>query len=119
MKPPGHFKIRYQRSGARRVTAPQPCAGDDPLETLVARATGSDRRITRIVESLREEIVGGEDEPLLRVRRIFSTPREIYRLEIERPELGYQRTTLLDRDTLECLLEADDVRDAFELALSA
>jgi hypothetical protein len=41
---------------------------------------------------------------------IFSSPREVFRLEIEVPELGYQRTTLLDRDALDELLATDDVR---------
>ena len=117
MKPSGHYKIRYQRSPARhsRDEAPE----GDPIGALIAQVAASEGRVRRIVDSLREEIVGGEDEPLLRVRRIFSKPREIYRLEIERPALGYQRTTLLDRDTLESLLEEDEVRDAFEMALSA
>ena len=117
MKPPGHYKIRYQRSAARRVASEAP--EGDPIGALIAQVTASEGRVRRIVDSLREEIVGGEDEPLLRVRRVFSTPREIFRLEIERPALGYQRTTLLDRDALETLLEEDEVRDAFELALSA
>ena len=30
--------------------------------------------------------------------------------EIERPDQGYQRTTLLDRDALEDLLATDDIR---------
>lgn len=92
---------------------------DDPVESALARTAHSEHRVRRIVDSLREEILGGEGEPMLRVRQIFSTPREIYRLEIERPELGYQRTTLLDRDALESLLEAEEVRSALELALSA
>jgi hypothetical protein len=50
---------------------------------------------------------------------VFKTPREIYRLELELPEFGYQRTTLLDREALEELLEADDVREAVETALGA
>jgi len=40
----------------------------------------------------------------------FENPREVFRLELELPELGYQRTTLLDREALDALLEADDVR---------
>ncbi len=67
----------------------------------------SERRVQRIIESLRSEIVSGSQ---LRIRRVFQNPREIYRLELELPELGYQRTTLLDRDALEELLAADDVR---------
>ena len=46
----------------------------------------------------------------IRVRQVFREPREIYRLEIDIPELGYQRTTLLDRGALEQLLETDEVR---------
>ncbi len=47
----------------------------------------------------------------LRIRQIFENPREIYRVEINRPEQGYLRTTLLDRDALEDLLATDDVRE--------
>jgi hypothetical protein len=47
----------------------------------------------------------------VRVRRILSEPRELFRLEIEIPEQGYQRTTLLDRDALEELLEFEEVRE--------
>ncbi len=66
----------------------------------------SARRVRRIVESLRDEIVlGGE----VRIRRVLQDPREIFRLELEMPSLGYQRITLLDREALESLLEADDV----------
>ena len=41
---------------------------------------------------------------------MLKSPREIYRLELEVPDLGYQRITLLDRDALEDLLATDDVR---------
>ena len=47
----------------------------------------------------------------MRVRRILSEPVEVFRLELERPELSYQRVTLLDRDCLEELLELDGVRE--------
>ena len=117
MKPSGNYKLRYRRRTRAAGSTEDPT--DDPVDSLLARLARSEGRVRRIVDSLREEIAGGETELQLRVRRIFSTPREIYRLEIERPELGYQRTTLLDRDALESLLEADDVRDAFDLALTA
>jgi hypothetical protein len=68
-----------------------------------------DRRVRRIVESLRSEILEGAGRHL-RIRQIFQNPREIYRLELELPEMGYQRTTLLDRDALEELLAIDEVR---------
>ena len=69
----------------------------------------SELRTQRILESLRNEIVeGGVGN--VRVRQVFETPREIFRLELELPDLGYQRTILLDRDALEELLEVEEVR---------
>lgn len=73
----------------------------------------SARRVRRILDSLRDEIGTGETD--VRVRRIFVRPREIFRLEIESPALGYQRTTLLDRDALEALLEAEEVRSRLRI----
>jgi hypothetical protein len=96
MKPRGAYKI-VNRGRA--------------LDTLLDPITRSEMRSQRILRSLRDEIVGGGSGQTLRIRRVFRTPREIYRLELELPELGYQRTTLLDRDALEELLEADDVRE--------
>ena len=121
MKPYGTYKLRYR--GTRR----------EPLEPALAQpggvreATGavdgflaslarSEHRLQRMLASLRDEILEGGGAGNLRIRRVFQTPREVYRLEIELPELGYQRTTLLDRDTLEELLEADDVREVVETA---
>jgi len=67
-------------------------------------------RSDRIVNSLRRQILEGDDEQSLRIRQIFDDPKEIYRVEIQRPDQGYQRTTLLDRDALEDLLATDDIR---------
>jgi hypothetical protein len=75
-------------------------------------------RTQRIVDSLRLEILSGGDDQNLRVRRIFEAPRAIYRIELENPELNYQRTTLLDGDALEDLLETDGVRDRLKSTLS-
>jgi hypothetical protein len=112
MKPSGTYKIRYQQ--ARRA-----CAGDaeeaDPIEGMLSRIVGAERRTQRIVESLCEEIREGGESVTLRVRRIFASPREIFRVELDRPDLGYQRVTLLGREALESLLEIDDVRDVFDL----
>ncbi len=94
MRPPGSFKF------ARNSRA---------FEVFEDPQLRSERRSQRILESIRTEIAEGL-EPELRIRRIFSDPREIFRLELELPQLGYQRTTLLDRDALETLLEADEVR---------
>ena len=68
-------------------------------------------RSDRIVDSLRAQILEGDEDQSLRIRQIFAAPREVYRIEIDRPEQNYQRTTLLDRDALEELLEMDDVRE--------
>jgi len=77
----------------------------------------SEMRSQRILASLRNEIVGGAGSSL-RIRQVFESPREIYRLELELPEYCYQRTTLLDRDALEELLEADDVRQAVRTSIA-
>jgi hypothetical protein len=95
MKPRGTFKIA-NRNGA--------------LDAYLDPIVRSDMRVQRILESLRNEIVESGGSQSLRIRQIFESPREIYRIELELPELGYQRTTLLDRDALEELLEADEVR---------
>ena len=71
------------------------------------------RRIARLLDSLRLEIQ--DVATTVRATRDFETPREVFRLEIESSELGYQRTTLLDRDTLEELLEVDAVRSRLRL----
>ena len=79
------------------------------LDDLVGASVYGSRRVQRILESLLQEITS--DEPAeLRIRKIFSSPREIYRVELEKPEIGYQRTTLLDREALEELLLHDGVR---------
>lgn len=113
MKPSGTYKIRYQR--AQRLGAAQG-AHDDPIEAMLSRVVSGERRAQRIVESLCDEIRDGGEDVTLRVRRIFSNPREVFRVELDRPDLGYQRITLLGRDALESLLELDDVRDALDLA---
>ncbi|MCP3985702.1 MAG: hypothetical protein GY723_15030 [bacterium] len=76
-------------------------------------AVRSARRIERILHSLMAEIQVGEGR--VRIRQVFERPREIFRLEIESPEWGYQRTTLLDRDTLDELLAQDGMRDRIEM----
>ena len=106
MRPPGSFKLTGFHEGRRGNTNPS----DSPLDP---GALGMGREM-RIVESLRHQIMQGGDGQLLRIRRVFDGPREIYRIEIEVPELCYQRTTLLDGDALEELLAYDEVRDAVD-----
>jgi hypothetical protein len=81
------------------------------LEGYLDPALRCARRVERILDSLRAEITADDGDKTVRVRRILSEPREIFRLEIEIPEQGYQRTTLLDRDALEELLEVEEVRE--------
>ena len=76
-----------------------------------------DDRSDRIVDSLRTQILEGDADQSLRIRQVFTDPKEIYRVEIDRPEQGYLRTTLLDRDALEDLLATDDVRERVQDAL--
>jgi hypothetical protein len=115
MKPCGTYKIRYQRS-----TDPVISAGAialslaDPIEHALQRVARAERRTQRIVDSICDEIRGGGDRSTLRIRRVFAAPREIFRIELDRPDLGYQRTTLLGREALEALLESDGVRTAIE-----
>ncbi len=59
-------------------------------------------RINRILASIREDLDQGGTAS---VRQILRGPVELYRLELELPELAYQRTTILDRETLTALLE--------------
>jgi hypothetical protein len=97
MKPRGAFKLVNRGRG---------------LDTALDPLLRSELRSQRILRSLRDEIVGAGGGQTLRIRQVFRTPREIFRLELELPELGYQRTTLLDRDALEELLAAEGVREA-------
>ena len=80
------------------------------IEQHLDAGVRSARRISRIVESLRREIMESGDGKTLRIRRVLRDPREIFRLEIALPELGYQRTTLLDRETLDALLASKEIR---------
>ena len=95
MRPPGSYKI------ASRSRA---------FESVLPPAVRAEGRVQRLIDSLRTQILAGGEG--LRIRRVFATPREVYRLELQVPELDYQRITLLDRDALEELLATDDVREA-------
>jgi hypothetical protein len=81
------------------------------LDVFLDPISRSELRAQRILASLRNEILEGGGGGNLRIRRVFRTPREIFRLELQLPELGYHRTTLLDRDALEELLEAEEIRE--------
>ena len=76
-------------------------------------AVRSARRIQRVVDSLRDEI--RDEATVVRARRIFAEPRELFRLEIENEAMGYQRTTVLDRDVLDALRDDDAVGRRLEV----
>lgn len=109
MKLQGRFKLAHRD----RRAVPHYADASGP-ERLLERIARGERRVRRILESLRNEILEGGGGTNLRIRQVFETPREIYRLELELPELAYLRTTFLDRDALEELLAADDVRELVE-----
>jgi hypothetical protein len=96
VRPPGAYKLSKRRS----------------VGALLGPAAASALRSQKILDSLRSEIAAGGGSHL-RIRQVFHSPREIFRLELELPEYCYQRTTLLDREALEELLETDEVAAAF------
>jgi hypothetical protein len=98
MKPPGSYKL------TNRPRVDEDASSDPFCRQVLGREM-------RTLDSLREQILGGGPDQSLRLRQIFSSPREIFRLEIEEPESKYYRTTLLDRDALEDLLACEAVRE--------
>ena len=114
MKPTGTYKLSHRGHARRWLRAMGPSIAPDPIDGFLERLAQSEQRVRRLLESLRCEILEAGGGPNLRIRRVFQTPREIFRLELTRPELGYQRTTFLDRDALEELLDADEVRQVVE-----
>jgi hypothetical protein len=111
MKPHGTYKIARRRSPDSPGLTHHPTPRRIEYDPLLDPILGGGPRLQRLLGSLRDEIVEGGDSTHVRVRQVFSEPREIFRLELELPELGYQRTTLLDREALEELLEIDEVRE--------
>ena len=83
---PGRFRLGTQ---------PRVVADADPW-------AGADRRVRAILESIQKDLFDGGKA---RVRQIVSSPRELYRVEVEREDMSYQRTTILDRDALEALID--------------
>jgi len=111
MKPHGTYKIARRRNPDSPGLAHHPTPRRIEYDPLLDPILGGGPRLQRLLGSLRNEIVEGGGGANVRLRRVFSEPREIFRLELELPELGYQRTTLLDREALEELLEIEEVRE--------
>jgi hypothetical protein len=122
VKPPGSYKIRHQRRGCAARRARPGCAPGDPSAIAAEALWLADERsarLERLRESLRGDLGESGTEASLRIRQIFREPKEIYRLEITLPSMGYQRTTFLDRELLEELLEDDVLRGAVSRSLDS
>jgi len=121
MKPHGTYKLRHGSRPDSFAIAPLTAPHDltSSAEAGLALVERADARLQRLLDSLREEILEAGESCDLRIRRVFVEPREIFRLELARPEYGYQRTTLLERDALEELLESDAVRAIVETRVPA
>jgi len=116
MKPHGTYKIAHRRAPSGTGLESAAAHRGIDYDPLLDPVLGTGPRLQRILDSLRNEIIEGRGGTNIRVRQVFREPREIYRLELALPELGYQRTTLLDRDALEELLETDEVREIIRVS---
>ncbi len=72
------------------------------LETFQDPVFQSEMRVRRVIQSIHQDIAEGGNAY---VRQILRGPRELYRIELERPEMAYTRITILDGDALETLIE--------------
>ena len=71
------------------------------------------RRARRILSSIQRDV---DEGGTARVRQIASGSMEIFRIEVERPDMAYVRTTLMGREALAALLEEtpeDVLRERF------
>lgn len=90
--------------------------GARPYELDLDEIEKRQRRIRRILSSIQRDVDEGGRAS---VRQILRGPLELYRIELERPDMSYQRTTIVDRATLELLLEEtpeDTLRASFHFA---
>jgi hypothetical protein len=70
-------------------------------------------RLRRILSSIQQDVDAGGTA---RVRQITSAPFALYRVEVERPDMSYVRTTVMGSDALTALLEdtpEEVLRDRF------
>jgi len=72
------------------------------FEAGEAQRAKAQRRVRRILASIQRDVDAGGTAL---VRQILALPRELYRIEVERPDMSYLRTTVLDREALTALLE--------------
>ena len=93
---PGSYRITNQRRALAFL---------DPI-------SARERRVERILASIQQDIDEGATAC---VRQILRGPRELYRIELELPEMSYQRTTILDRDALQTLLSRTGETDRLRI----
>ena len=96
---------------ARRARASSAAAQKDELgeatdvyltEPLDPALAIGGRRLRSILASIARDVDAGGTA---RVRQILASPRELYRIEVERADMAYQRTTVMGREALTLLLE--------------
>jgi hypothetical protein len=80
---------------------PEPWFDRDPIEADSVEAW-RERRLRRILSSIQRDV---DEGGTARVRQITGGPRELYRVEVERPDMSYLRTTVMEADALALLLE--------------
>ena len=90
--------VRYTGLGLPRAVA----AFDAVLDAHDRRRQKAERRVRRILASIQRDV---DEGGTARVRQILRNPQELYRIEVERPDMSYLRTTVLGRDALTALLE--------------
>ena len=86
------------------------------FELTLDPVTRRERRVRRILRSLQRDMDEGGQ---VYARQILRGPLELFRLELEIPDMSYQRTTILDRESLETLLEetpAERIRESFRFS---
>lgn len=75
---------------------------DEPWLDRNSPESWRERRLRRILSSIQRDV---DEGGTARVRQILSGPRELYRVEVERPDMAYLRTTVMGADALAMLIE--------------
>ncbi len=75
---------------------------DEPWLDRSSPESWHERRLRRILSSIQRDV---DEGGTALVRQILSGPRELYRVEVERPDMAYLRTTVMGADALAMLIE--------------
>lgn len=73
------------------------------------------RRDARWIDALCKEILSVGEAGRVRLRQIVAAPAALYRLELDRPDLAYQRIALLDAESVRVLLHDEAVRSVVRI----